>query len=53
MAWTVAHMHQDMIERLVIISAPHPTSWTENFSLRQSFKFAIPLTLTACVNAIM
>ena len=36
-------MHQDIIERLVIISAPHPTSWSENFSLRQAIKCVVPL----------
>ncbi len=43
-------MHQDMIERLVIVSAPHPTSWTENFSLRQSIKCgALSLKGTRCL----
>ena len=59
-AWTVAHMHHDIIERLVIISAPHPTSWSENFSLRQAIKCVVPLrttklslqgAITICFNA--
>ncbi len=41
-AWTVAHMHQNMIERLIIISAPHPTSWTKNFSPRQAVRCVTP-----------
>ncbi len=46
-AWTVAHMHQTMIEHLVIISAPHPTSWTENFSFFQSIKCVAPILASA------
>ena len=42
-AWTVAHMHPEMIERLIIIAAPHPTSWTENFSKEQAKKCVVPL----------